>query len=211
MGGGYCTQDMMCIMYKELCGTRSCKHDRVPTLRLHDKFYRDMKKYHVHTIWIYWDMILFMWTSSRISYHVHMISYSWTCKQDMYHVYEDVYHVNIIWLPWHELVFMCTWLCFMWQKKSDHVFRFIMYTWWIIMFSKRIFFWWESLEWIRNWTWPSGENPNRVTYESRPSETTRSETQWLKWPGGIWYHPRTKTEPISRDTYDKKLIRGLSK
>ncbi len=46
----------------------------------------------------------------------------------------EVFNMNFVQVT-HELFFHV-------NKKLYHVFKIIMYTWWVIMFSKGIFFWW---------------------------------------------------------------------
>jgi hypothetical protein len=79
-------------------------------------------------------------TCSCFQVHMNYIWYTW------YHIH---YHVNKIhimftWCEFFDINFVQVKHEFFFHvnKKLYHVLRIIMYTWWVIMFSKGIFFWW---------------------------------------------------------------------
>ena len=96
-------------------------------LRLHDTYhgtwYISCQGFHEYHI---------MYTWYDIHEHLHMICIMYL-KMNIMLTWSDCLHMNLF--PClHELLFHV-------NEKSDHVFRFIMYTWWVIMFHKGIFFW----------------------------------------------------------------------
>ena len=93
-----------------------------------------------------WYKPIDTWYISCQSVHECHIMYTW------YYIHEQVHMICIMYLKMHIMLTWCDWLhmnlfsclhelLFHVNENLDHVFRFIMYTWWVIIFQKGIFFW----------------------------------------------------------------------